>query len=202
MCIEKLTKTSYCIRMMWHPLKLVGGNGGTYNCSFLQSSVSPALILPRFSEANSRVSVCTTRFFAMYWIVCRNFKREKKTKFFKIRKTDKFQRVFLKIYLECCWQLLLGWWDTPILLILYYIRARRPSVEKLGRLNLFTCAAHASIVFPSFFRSFYRSSKNCIYKTSSTLISLYIWTSAGAFCPYFVRDYTYPRAVTYWMNHL
>lgn len=66
---RKLTKTSYCIRMMWQPLKLVGGKGGTYSCSFLQSSVSPALILPRFNEASSRVSVCTTRFFAMYWIV-------------------------------------------------------------------------------------------------------------------------------------
>ncbi|KAK4019215.1 hypothetical protein OUZ56_001241 [Daphnia magna] len=59
-------RTSYCIRMMWQPLKLVGGKGGTYSCSFLQSSVSPALILPRFNEASSRVSVCTTRFFAMY----------------------------------------------------------------------------------------------------------------------------------------
>jgi len=64
-----LTNTSYCIRIMWQPRRLVGGSGGTNSCSDFQSSVSPALIFPRDTAASSRDSVSITLFFVMYWIV-------------------------------------------------------------------------------------------------------------------------------------
>lgn len=67
-----LTKTSYCILMRWHPRRFVGGRGGTYSCSYFQSSVSLDLILPRLTEDSSLVSVWTTLFLDMYWIVCKN----------------------------------------------------------------------------------------------------------------------------------
>merc|ERR1719458_2130421 len=34
-----MKKTSYCILIIWHPLRLVGGRGGTKSCSDFQSSV-------------------------------------------------------------------------------------------------------------------------------------------------------------------
>merc|ERR1712128_240068 len=48
-----MKNTSYCIRIMWQPLRLVGGSGGTNSCSDFQSSVSPALIFPRDTAASS-----------------------------------------------------------------------------------------------------------------------------------------------------
>ena len=66
--------------MMWHPLRLVGGRGGTKSFSFFQSSVSVGLILPLLTDDSSRVSVSMILLRVMYWIVW-NTKGKKKAKF-------------------------------------------------------------------------------------------------------------------------
>ena len=58
--------------MRWHPLRLVGGSGGTNSFSFFQSSVSCGRILPRLTDESSRVSVSITLLLVTYWIVCKN----------------------------------------------------------------------------------------------------------------------------------
>ena len=55
--------------MRWHPRRLVGGNGGTYICSFNHSSPSPGRIFPLETLANSRVSLASTLPRQRYWIV-------------------------------------------------------------------------------------------------------------------------------------
>ncbi len=61
--------------MMWHPLRFVGGSGGTKSFSFFQSSVSLDLILPRLMEDSSRVSVSMILLRVMYWIVWKGIDR-------------------------------------------------------------------------------------------------------------------------------
>lgn len=72
-----LTKTSYCILMRWHPLRFVGGRGGTNSFSFFQSSVSCGRILPRLTDESSLVSVSITLLLVTYWMVCKQVAHHK-----------------------------------------------------------------------------------------------------------------------------